>query len=96
MVGDQKQEHVPQEMHLPLEQEKLVSEAAAKLVQKGTVIPLEAIPGEFISQLFTVPQGDGRLRPVVILKALKRCIKDDHQRGGFHMVKDLVKQGDWV
>ena len=96
MVGDQKQEHVPLEMHLPLEKEKLVSEVVARLVQKGAVSPLEAIPGEFISQLFTVPQSDGRLRPVINPKVLKRCIKDYQQRGEFRMVKDLVKQGYWM
>lgn len=97
LVGNPEQQQVPQEMHFPVEQEKLVTKEVAGLVQKGAISPVKTVQGEFISQLFTVPKKDGGLRPVVNLKALNSYIKDEHfKMEGFHMIKDLVKQGDWM
>ena len=97
LVENPVQNHVPQEMIFPLDQERLVGEEVEKLIQKGAVSPVESIPGEFISQLFVVPKSDGGLRPVINLKALNRFIKDEHfKMERFHMIRNLVKQGDWM
>ena len=61
LVGNPEQQQVPQEMHFPVEQEKLVTKEVAGLVQKGAISPVKTIQGEFISQLFTVPKKDGGL-----------------------------------
>ena len=51
----------------------------------------------FVSQIFLVPKKDGGHRPVVNLKALNKFIVEEHfKMEGFHMVKDLVKPGDWL
>ena len=51
----------------------------------------------FVSEIFLVPKKNGGHRPVVNLKALNRFIIEEHfKMEGFHMVKDLVKPGDWM
>ena len=51
----------------------------------------------FVSQLFLVPKKDGGFCPVVNLKALNKYILEEHfKMEGFHMVRDLVRQGDWL
>ena len=40
---------------------------------------------------------DGGFQPVVNLKALNKFIQEEHfKMEGFHMVRDLVRQGDWL
>ena len=69
----------------------------AGLIQKGAISPVKSVQGEVISQLFTVAKKNSGLRPVVNLKALNSYIKDEHfKMEVFHMIKDLMKQGDWM
>ena len=82
---------------MSLEEEELILKEVSKLIQKGAVSLVDRTPGKFISQLFVVPKSDGVLRPVVNLKALNKFIKKEHfKMECFHMIEDLVKQGDWV
>ena len=42
-------------------------------------------------------KSDCGLCPVINLKALNRSIKDEHfKMEGFHMIRDIVKQGNWM
>ena len=75
----------------------VVWEEVEKLVQKGAVSRVENITKEFFSQLFVIPKSDDCAQPVIKLKALIRFIKNKHfKKERFHMIKDLVKKGDWM
>ena len=91
------QEVAPAEMRFPTEQEELISVEVQTLVQKGAIYLLKDHQVSFVSQLFLVPKKDGGFRPVVNLKTLNKYILEEHfKMEGFHMVRDLVRQGDWL
>ena len=77
----------------------LVREEVSQLMTKGAVqelCPQEARPG-FYSNLFLVPKKDGRMRPVINLKALNQFIEVQHfKMEGMHSVRDLLRAGDWM
>ncbi len=51
----------------------------------------------FYSQMFLVPKKDGKQRPVINLKRLNHSVLTEHfKMEGIHMLKDLLKQGDWM
>ena len=84
-------------MHFPKEQEELISAEVQTLVQKRAVCLMKDHQVGFVSQLFLVSKKDGGFRPVVNLKALNKYIQEEHfKMEGFHMVRDLVRQGDWL
>ena len=85
------------EMCFPTEQEELISAEVQTLVRKGTICLLKDHQVGFVSQLFLVPKKDGGFHPVVNLKALNKYNLEEHfKMEGFHMVRDLVRQGDWL
>ena len=91
------QVHVPQVLVLPLEQQNLVAVEVESMMQKGAISPVKNSSEGFQSQLFLVPKKDGGQRPVINLKALNRYVPDEHfKMEGFHMIKSLVKPGDWM
>ena len=51
----------------------------------------------FFSTLFLVPKKDGKMRPVINLKALNVFVKSQHfKMEGIHLIRDLMVQGDWL
>jgi len=67
------------------------------MLEKGAVSVVHPHNREFVSQIFLVPKKDGGHRSVVNLKALNKFIVEEHfKMEGFHMVKDLVRPGDWL
>ena len=87
----------PAEMAFSMEQQSLISVEIQMLIQKGAVSLQEPHQVGFVSQLFLVPKKDGGFRPVVNLKALNKFIQEEHfKMEGFHMVRDLVRKGDWL
>ena len=51
----------------------------------------------FYSQLFLVPKKDGGQRPVINLKKLNSFTRTEHfKMEGIHILKDLLKPGDWM
>ena len=78
-------------------QSKSISAEVQTLVRKGAICLLKDHQVGFVSQLFLVPKKDGGFRPVVNLKTLNKYILEEHfKMEGFHMVRDLVRQGDWL
>ena len=54
-------------------------------------------PQGFYSQMFLVPKKDGRQRPVINLKKLNLSVKTEYfKMEGIHMLKDMLKAGDWM
>ena len=51
----------------------------------------------FYSNLFLVPKPDGRMRPVINLKALNLWVRPQHfKMEGIHTLREIVAQDDWL
>ena len=59
-----------------------------------------AFPGpesQFLSTLFVRQKKDGGVRPIFNLKTLNKCVTYEHfKMEGFHMIKSLLKQNDFM
>jgi len=78
-------------------QQELVSIEIQTMIGKQAISVVLSDQRGFVSQIFLVSKKDGGHRPVINLKALIRFIVEEHfKMEGFHMVKDLVKPGDWL
>ena len=97
LVGQPTQATAPPQLQLSLEQQDLVSTEVQAIIEKRAISGVRPDQRGFVSQIFLVPKKDGGHRPVVNLKALNKFIVEEHfKMEGFHMVKDLVKPGDWL
>ena len=96
-LGQPVQSSAPQQLQLSLMQQSLISTEIQAMLEKQAISLVQPDQRGFVSQIFLVPKKDGGHRPVVNLKALNRFIVEEHfKMEGFHMVKDLVKPGDWL
>ena len=76
-----------------------VLDQVQELLNKGAVhlVKQPVVTEGFISSLFVVPKKDGGNRPVVNLKPLNQYITYKHfKMEGIHMLRDLLKLGDWL
>ena len=78
---------------------KLLREEVTSLLGKGAVVTVEpaALEEGFYSTLFLVPKTDGRMRPVINLKALNFWVHPQHfKMEGIHTLRDIVAQDEWL
>ena len=77
----------------------LVKKEIEEMMSKGAVQrlhPKEAQSG-FFSNIFLVPKKDGRMRPVINLKALNQYVQPQHfKMEGMQNLRDLLRQNDWM
>ena len=67
------------------------------MLDKQAISSTEEGPEDFYSQMFLVPKKYGRQRPVINLKRLNQSVKTEHfKMEGIHMLKDLLRAGDWM
>ena len=60
-------------------------------------MPSVSEPGEFISNLFIVPKPNGKYRPVINLRHLKKFVHYDHfKQETFKVVLDLLQRNDFL
>ena len=91
------QTSVPPQLQLSLVQQELVSIEIQAMLGKQAIRVVQPDQRGFVSQILLVPKKDGGHRPVINLKALNKFIVEEHfKMEGFHMVKDLIKPGDWL
>jgi hypothetical protein len=77
--------------------ETILDQEVKELLEKLAVHPVDQQTDGFISSLFVVPKKDGGNRPVVNLKPLNQYLIYEHfKMEGIHMLRDLLKQGDWL
>ena len=69
-----------------------MEQEVTSLQSKGAIIPVTRNPREgFFSTLFLVPKKDGKMRPVINLKALNVFVKSQHfKMEGIHLIPDLM------
>ena len=95
----------PRQMRLPHtcryseEQMKLLREEVTSLLGKGAVeiVGPTSSEGGFYSTLFLVPKTEGRMRPVIDLKALNFWVLPQHfKMEGIHTLREIVAENDWL
>ena len=98
-VSQPSQCQAPKELVFTQEEAKNLTVEVEKMIQKQAVarVPLEQSAKGFHSQLFSVPKKDGGTRPIINLKRLNSHVETVHfKMEGIHMLKDILKQGDWM
>ena len=89
----------PHPLHYSAGQIKLVTVEVRDLLIKSAVSQLSEKQSvtSFYLNLFLAPKKDGGQRPVVNMKALNKFVALVHfKMKGIHMMKDLIKPGDWL
>jgi len=77
--------------------DNLISEEVCKLLTKGAVKAVTPCDNQFLSRIFVVPKKDGTYRPVINLRPLNQFMNSIHfKMEGLNMVKDLLRQDDWM
>ena len=90
------QMRLPRPYHYSEEQMKLLREEVASLLGKGAVQVVDpTLSAEgFYSALFLVPKTEGRMRPVINLKALNFWVQPQHfKMEGIHTLREIVAEG---
>jgi hypothetical protein len=71
----------------------------AQMLEKQAISQVDAHSERqgFLSSIFLVPKKDGGHRPIINLKKLNEFIPHTHfKMEGIHMLKDLLRQGDFM
>ena len=96
---DPRQVHLPQPCRYAEGQMNLLRQEVTSLIKKGAVVTVAPSGLEigFYSNLFLVPKPDGRMRPVINLKALNLWVRPQHfKMEGIHTLREIVAQDDWL
>ena len=74
-----------------------IDKEIANLLKKGTMKLCSHIPGESVSNIFTIPKKSGGSRPVIDMRALNKFIKYILFRmKDISQLKSVLKQGDFM
>ena len=91
------QQRKPPQLAFTQEEEECMLAEIQNMLDKQAISSMEEGPEGFYSQMFLVPKKDGRQRPVINLKRLNQSVKTEHfKMEGIHMLKDLLRAGDWM
>lgn len=96
---DPRQVHLPQPCRYAEGQMNLLRQEVTSLIKKGAVVTVapSGLEKGFYSNLFLVPKPDGRMRPVINLKALNLWVRPQHfKMEGIHTLREIVAQDDWL
>ena len=93
----------PNQFHRPVTgslnhlQSSAIAEEIPRLLEKGAIEEVPTLRQGFYSRLFLVPKKDQQMRPVINLRPLNNFLRHEHfKMEGIHIVKDLLRQGDWL
>ena len=79
------------------EEEECMQTEIQSMLGKQAISETSQSPEGFYSLLFLVPKKDGKQRPVINLKKLNQSVVPKHfKMEGIHLLKDLLKPGDWM
>jgi hypothetical protein len=96
------QQSLPNVPKLSSTQETVLEQEVKELLMKQAIHPVQSPKPEsgFISSIFVVPKKDGGNRPVVNLKPPEPVSRlrafQDGPMEGIHMLRDLLKKGDFL
>ena len=87
----------PAEMVFSAEQKSLILAEIQAIIKIGVVSLQEPYQVGFHLPVVSDTQKDSDFHPVVNLMALNKFIQEEHFKlEKFHMVRNLVRQGDWL
>ena len=68
------------------------------MLNKGAILETpKRLEEEFISNLFFIEKGDGRIRPVINLKHLNQFTPYQHfKMKGWHCLRNILKKRDYI
>ena len=66
------------EINLSDKDKALVDKEVGGLLQKGAVVKVDPVPGQFVSNIFLVAKKSGGMRPVINLKKLNKFLAREH------------------
>ena len=96
-LQEPKQSHRPSQITFTQKEEAYMQEEILSMISKQAISEIGNSPEGYFSQIFLVPKKDGKLRPVINLKKLNQSVKTKHfKMESIHMLKDLLKAGDWM
>ena len=91
------QHRKPPQLAFTEKEEECMQAEIQSMLEKQAISLVEESSESFFSQMFLVPKKDGRQRPVINLKRLNQSVKTEHFKiEGIHMLKDLLRAGDWM
>ena len=91
------QPHAPKALHHSSEEEEMMQEEIQSMLEKQAIVQTPPGGRGFLSTIFLVPKKDGGQRPVINLKALNKFVHTEHfKMEGIHILKDLLRAGDWM
>ena len=96
-LGNPCQKGKPPQLSFTEKEEECMQEEIQSMLDKQAISVAGASSESFFSQMFLVPKKDGRQRPVTNFKRLNQSVKTEHfKMEGIHMLKDLLRAGDWM
>ena len=97
LTGSPEQTHIPSS-ETDRRSANLISDEVQSMLDKGAIHSVQQDAGKgWFSRIFLVPKREGKFRPVVNLRPLNRWIRYRHfKMEGIHIVKDLLKKGDYM
>ena len=91
------QHRKPPQLTFTEKEEECMQAEIQSMLDKQAISRAGESSENFYSQMFLVPKKDGRQRPVINLKRLNQSVKTEHfKMEGIHMLKDLLRAGDWM
>lgn len=91
------QPHLPRALTHSQAEETLMQQEIQSMLQKHAIEETTPRGRGFLSTIFLVPKKDGGQRPVINLKSLNKFVYTEHfKMEGIHILKDLLKAGDWM
>ena len=79
------------------ESNQIIQKEVDLLLTKGAIVPVEPVPGQFISRLFLVDKKSGGKRPVINLRPLNKFIKKEHFKiTGLKQVLEFIEEKDFL
>ena len=79
------------------QEKELISKEVANMLEKGAIVPVAQIKGQFISNLFLREKKDGGHRPIINLKKLNAFIPYlKFKMESIKNIKDLLSKGDYM
>ena len=94
---NQDKENHPGQITMNAEQSQAMTLEVQELDNKGAVVQAHSDSGEFVSQVFLVPNSDGTWRPVLILKSLNQFVVPHHfQMESIRTLKGVLQKDDWL
>ena len=92
-----RQAHEPACHHFSKDETESLESEIQTMLGKGAISLVANHRDGFLSTIFLVPKKDGGHRPIINLKRVNQFIPHHHfKMEGIHMLKDLLKQGDFM